>query len=454
MGLRKLLLDLGALLGGGVVSGLDVGLALVAPLLVLRRGQGTDLGGHVRVVAPAQLGAVAGEDLPRELGGDLEPGVIRVAGDGVELAAQLGDPPGVRDVLGVDVERHRRLHRDDHLLVGEDRVQRRVGAVVGVGVAPDVLLAVDADVERAAVGRQLLGRPGGEERAAVGQLQAVRARVRRVADVVELEEREGGQDHEDERGADRPADLQPRVAADLGGDEPLARAELEQRVEEGPLDAEEDDHGDGEDQLVERVDLVGVRRAPALRRQRVGEGGAGEDQQRGQGDEDGEGEATRRTGGRGPGPGQGARIVFTGRRTTIRRWRAYRPSKTGGRFWMKAATPSAKSGELAISCWMSASSSSCSSMRVESQWLSWRLPPAYERVGPAASRSRSAATSLAKASSGTTRLTRPQSSACAAGMRPPSMAISAARASPTRVGTKSDEPPSGTRPMFTKASRR
>jgi hypothetical protein len=39
-------------------------------------------------------------------------------------------------------------------------------------------------------------------------------------------------------------------------------------------------------------------------------------------------------------------------------------------------------------------------------------------------------------------------------MRSPSMAISVARANPMRVGTKSDEPPSGTRPMLTNASRR
>ncbi len=181
--------------------------------------------------------------------------------------------------------------------------------------------------------------------------------------LVELDEGEGGQDDEDERGADRPADLQARVAADLGRHEPLARAELDQRVEEGALDADEDDDRDGEDQLVERVDLVGVGRAPALGRERIGESGAGEGQQRGQGDEDGEGEAARTSGGRGPGPGQGARIVFTGRRTTVRRWRDYRPPNAGGRFWMKAATPSAKSGEPTISCWTSASSSSCSSMR-------------------------------------------------------------------------------------------
>jgi hypothetical protein len=57
-------------------------------------------------------------------------------------------------------------------------------------------------------------------------------------------------------------------------------------------------------------------------------------------------------------------------------------------------------------------------------------------------------------SSGQTRLIRPYSSACRAPIRSPSIAISAARVNPTREGTSSDEPPSGTRPMFTNASRK
>jgi hypothetical protein len=44
-----------------------------------------------------------------------------------------------------------------------------------------------------------------------------------------------------DRGADRPADLQARVAVDLRGDGALARAELEQRVDQRALDADEDD---------------------------------------------------------------------------------------------------------------------------------------------------------------------------------------------------------------------
>src|SRR3954454_7108715 len=96
-----------------------VALALL-PGRVLVGRDGADERDHVRVVAPAELGALAAERPAGQLAGDLEPGVVRVAGDGVELAAQLRDPPGVRDVLGGDVERDRRVGRHDHLRVGED----------------------------------------------------------------------------------------------------------------------------------------------------------------------------------------------------------------------------------------------------------------------------------------------------------------------------------------------
>ena len=51
-------------------------------------------------------------------------------------------------------------------------------------------------------------------------------------------------------------------------------------------------------------------------------------------------------------------------------------------------------------------------------------------------------------------LTRPHSSAFSALTRSPSIIISAARARPIRAGTNAVEPPSGTSPMFTKASRK
>ena len=60
--------------------------------------------------------------------------------------------------------------------------------------------------------------------------------------------------HEDHRGADRPADLQARVAVDLRGDRALAGAELDQRVEQRALDGDEDDERDDQRDLVEAVD--------------------------------------------------------------------------------------------------------------------------------------------------------------------------------------------------------
>src|SRR5437763_1132170 len=56
---------------GGRVGRLEVGLAVLDELLVLRRRDGPDARGHVRVVAPAQLRALAPEGRPGELAGDL-----------------------------------------------------------------------------------------------------------------------------------------------------------------------------------------------------------------------------------------------------------------------------------------------------------------------------------------------------------------------------------------------
>jgi hypothetical protein len=52
------------------------------------------------------------------------------------------------------------------------------------------------------------------------------------------------------------------------------------------------------------------------------------------------------------------------------------PVKRGERFSAKAATPSAKSPEAAISRWIPASNSSWASIRSYSQRFSWRLVPA------------------------------------------------------------------------------
>ncbi len=188
--------------------------------------------------------------------------------DGVELAAELGDPPRVRDVLRDDRQRDGRLRRDDHLLVGVGVVEVVVVAV-GIRVAPGVALAVDLDVQRPAVrrprlvGRRVLDVDDALRRVSVG------VGVGRVADAREHGERHDGEHDEDHGGAERPADLQARVAADLRGHRVLARAEPDQRVEQDALDADEDDRRDREDDLVERVDVVGVRRAARLRRDEV-----------------------------------------------------------------------------------------------------------------------------------------------------------------------------------------
>jgi hypothetical protein len=163
-----------------------------------------------------------------------------------------------------------------------------VGVAVGIRVAPDVLLPVDLDVQRPAVGRQALGRPAGDEDP-VGELGAVGAGVRRIADGAELGEGDHREHDEDDRGAERPGDLEAGVAADLGGDGPLAGPELEERVEQRALDPEEHHDRDGQDELVEGVDLIGVRGPSRFRRDRVGEGAAGEGEQqaeRGKGGQD------------------------------------------------------------------------------------------------------------------------------------------------------------------------
>ena len=57
-----------------------------------------------------------------------------------------------------------------------------------------------------------------------------------------------------------------------------------------------------------------------------------------------------------------ANVRFVTLATCALRAAAQRPENTGARFSANAVTPSTKSREVAISCWMSASSSSCSSI--------------------------------------------------------------------------------------------
>src|SRR5438874_915076 len=75
----------------------------------------------------------------------------------------------------------------------------------------------------------------------------------------------------------------------------------------------------------------------------------------------------------------------------------------------------------------------------------------YAIVGPSASSPANAATSEAKDSSGTTRVTSPIASADAAGTGSDSSSISSAFADPTSLGSVHDAPVSGTRPIFENA---
>jgi hypothetical protein len=95
---------------------------------------------------PAELAALAPVG-PGLFGA--EPRVVRLSGNGVELAAELGDPPAVVDVVRVDRE-------------GDDLVRGRVELVdrdraVRVRELPVELVRVDADVDGFA-GRR--SRPG------------------------------------------------------------------------------------------------------------------------------------------------------------------------------------------------------------------------------------------------------------------------------------------------------
>ena len=110
-----------------------------------------DLRDHVGVVAPAQLGALARDRRPAS--SILNHVKFTWPGHGVELAAELRDPPGVGDVLRLDVERDGRLRRARPARRRRRRCSAGCRRLVGVRVAPDVALAVDLDVQRAAVRR-------------------------------------------------------------------------------------------------------------------------------------------------------------------------------------------------------------------------------------------------------------------------------------------------------------
>ncbi len=87
----------------------------------------------------------------------------------------------------------------------------------------------------------------------------------------QLDERDHGEHHEDQRRSDGPADLEPGVAVDLGRDSALLGPELVDRVDQRAFDDHEHDRREVQGQLVKVVDLVRVRRAARLRGQQVGQ---------------------------------------------------------------------------------------------------------------------------------------------------------------------------------------
>ncbi len=210
---------------------------------------------HAGVAATAEVGALPAVDAGLF---DLEPAVVVVAGDRLVLAPERGDPPRVHDVRGDDVERHRGFRGDDHFRVGVGRSQAVGVAGAGVDVLPDELAADDLDFQRFAVGRQVLVGGGVQLAAFRAQRVPAGARVGGVLDRGELDERDHREHNEDQRGPQRPADLQARVAVDLGGHGALALAELPERISERPLDGHEDHERDVQRDLVEAVDFVGV----------------------------------------------------------------------------------------------------------------------------------------------------------------------------------------------------
>ena len=89
----------------------------------------------------------------------------------------------------------------------------------------------------------------------------------RVLDVVEQHEREHGEEDQDRRGADGPADLQLRVAVDLRRHAALAGAVLDHRVDQQALDPDEDHQAD---RARSGCRASGCRRRSASRRSPAG----------------------------------------------------------------------------------------------------------------------------------------------------------------------------------------
>ena len=261
----QLRLDLLALLLGQLLALLDLPLLRLDPRLVCLRLDDRHLRRHRVVAAAAELGALA---LERARLGGLEPGLVLVARNGVELAAQRRDPPRVDDVVGLQRQHHRRVAGHHHLLEGH--------GLVRVLVAPQVLLARHLDLERLAAGRRRLV----DGRVLAARLgDRVGAGGGRVADVVQEDVGDDRDHGHDRAGGHGPAQLERRVARDLGRLAAAPRPEAEQRVEEDRPDRPDHRQADEEDDLVEVVDLLRVLRRPGLGREHVRPGGCREQEQ-------------------------------------------------------------------------------------------------------------------------------------------------------------------------------
>ena len=228
-------------------------------------------GAHVRVVVAAELGALAAVT-SAGLAGILNQVSFTWPGTPSTLPPSLGIHQEWITSEARDVERHRGVGGHHHLVVA---VERLVARVV---VAPEVLVAVDLDVQRRAAARRRLGLVDRGEQRLRGE--AVGTGWRRVLDVVEVHEGDHGEHHEDQRRAERPAQLERRVPADLSGLGPAAaRAVAHQRPDQRALHDQEDHDRHVERDLVERVDVVGVRRSARFGREGVGQGAGRGDQE-------------------------------------------------------------------------------------------------------------------------------------------------------------------------------
>ena len=188
--------------------------------------------------------------------------------------------------------------------------------------------------------------------------QPVRTRGRRVLDVVQVHERDHGEHHEDQRRAERPAELERRVSADLDGlGAAAARAVAHERPDQRALDDQEDHDRHVERDLVERVDVVGLRRSTRFRGEGVGQRAGRGDQKCEQGRrEGGEQHETCTAPGQGaahhiPGPDKRStswRLPRCGRQAASQAGRAAPRTAAAGRSPSTSSSPHAEPAHLEL----------------------------------------------------------------------------------------------------------